>query len=167
MGGQISRLNGQAVAATFSHRWVKVVASSVSVSEYCLTSLSPQSWQYCDRRKPEVWTILWNSIVLTSNIFFGISHTKKGVLYRKGVLYTFLFTELPFKTVSGGVTAFHSISYYYWMIQEFLRVHSTIDSTAQSTSLNSLEHCMTKIRPGRDSSKRTYEWDRMSPWDRP
>ena len=43
-------------------------------------------------------------------------------------------------------------------IQEFLIVHSTIDSTAHSRPLNSLEHCiyttpMTNIRPGRGSNQ--------------
>ena len=29
--------------------------------------------------------------------------------YREGVLYNFVFTELPFKMVAGDVTSFHSI----------------------------------------------------------
>ena len=29
--------------------------------------------------------------------------------YGEGVLYNFVFTQLPFKTVSGDVTAFHRL----------------------------------------------------------
>ena len=51
--------------------------------------------------------ILWKSIALTSNIFTEIAST---MMYREGVLYNFVFTEFPFKTVSGDVTAYHRIS---------------------------------------------------------
>ena len=34
--------------------------------------------------------------------------------YGGGVLHDFIFTEFPFKTVSGDVTAFHRISREWW-----------------------------------------------------
>ena len=51
--------------------------------------------------------ILWKSIALTYNIF---TETASTMMYREGVLYNFIFTEFPFKTVSGDVTAYHRIS---------------------------------------------------------
>ena len=49
-------------------------------------------------------SILWNSIALISNIFTELSNIMK---YGEGVLYNFIFTELPFKTVSYDVSLFH------------------------------------------------------------
>ena len=95
-------------------------------SEYCFTSLSAQSWQYRDRRKPEVGTILYLTLIER--------------------------------------------------LQGFFIVHTTIDHTAHSRPLNSLEHCIctasrTHIRPGRDSKPVPLSFepqlDRMSHRGRP
>ena len=93
------------------------------------TSLSVHSWQYHDRRKPEVGTMPY-------------SYRMTWVLYRQG----------------------------------YFIVHSTIDNTAYSRPLNSLEHCryttsMANIRPDRDSNPVPLSFkpqpDRISHWDRP
>ena len=52
--------------------------------------------------------ILWNSIAWTSFVFTELANTMKyGV--GGGGLYIIVFTEVPFKTVPGDVTAFHRI----------------------------------------------------------
>ena len=48
---------------------------------------------------------LWNSIALTSIIVTELANAMK---YEEGVLDNFVFTEFPFKMVSGDVTAFHT-----------------------------------------------------------
>ena len=50
--------------------------------------------------------ILWNSIALISIIVTELANTMK---YGRGVLYKFVFTEFPFKTVSSDVTAFATV----------------------------------------------------------
>ena len=48
-----------------------------------------------------------NSIALTSIVVTELATT---MTYGGGVLYNFVFTEVPFKTVSGDVTAFHRMT---------------------------------------------------------
>ena len=45
-------------------------------------------------------------MTLDSFVFTELAYTMK---YGEGVLYNIVFTELPFKAVSGDVTAFHRI----------------------------------------------------------
>ena len=56
--------------------------------------------------KYEFKSILWISIALTSIVVTELANTMK---YGEGVLYNFVFTEFPFKTVSCDITAFHRI----------------------------------------------------------
>ena len=45
-------------------------------SEYCFTSLSAQSWQYRDRRKPEVGTLLY-SYRMTSRVLYSAQYHRQ------------------------------------------------------------------------------------------
>ena len=40
---------------------------------------------------------------------FVVTELGNTIKYGGGVLYNFIFTDFPFKTVSGDVTAFHRI----------------------------------------------------------
>ena len=59
-----------------------------------------------DRGLLLVILIMWNSIALASIV---ITEPADAMKYGEGVLYNSVFTEFPFKTVSGDVTALHRI----------------------------------------------------------
>ena len=50
--------------------------------------------------------MLWNTTALTFNVFTELGKTVK---YGGGVSYNIIFTEYPFKWISGDVNAFHKI----------------------------------------------------------
>ena len=77
----------------FSHKGLSNKILSLSLS-FCILALPHLS---------SGTIILWNSIALTSEIFIELVNTMK---YGEGVLYIFV-TGLPFKRVSGDVTASH------------------------------------------------------------
>ena len=65
---------------------------SSPVSEYCFKSLSAKSWQYRDKRKPEIGTMpyfFW----MTSMVFYSAQyhreHCKLQAFEQFGTLYTF------------------------------------------------------------------------------
>ena len=57
----------------------------------------------------------------------------------EGVLYNFIFTELPFKTVSGDVTAFHRIGAYMLAMTKF-HICSISIRTRQHDKINISEN---------------------------
>ena len=99
--------------------WVEKKSSLSKLMKNMLTRKKHQIVTYVIERKtlappppdikwcvPYKWRnrhILWNSIAFTSIVVTELANTMQ---YGEGVLYNFIFTEFPFKTVSGDPLRF-------------------------------------------------------------
>ena len=69
-----------AIKVIFRH--TNFIITGLWVSEYCFTSLSAQSWQYSDRRKPEIGTMTYAySYQITSRVLYSTSYQQLDCNY--------------------------------------------------------------------------------------